>query len=259
MPPPARHTDTSSVLGGRRWWTAALERTLDRIPLLEKEMLLLAQLVRPGWICLDVGAAGGTHLWLLSRLVGSTGHVIGVEPRRRSVAVLRRLQRWFAWRNVTVLRVALAETAGKARLLVPRMVRTEAHLVPGAVGLVASSSVVEEVSQWTLDGLVERVELPRVDLIKCDVEGAEELVFRGARETLRRWRPAVLVEIEQRHLARYGRRADAIPEMLRAHGYRMYRYHRGQLHPVTRIDAGDNDYVFLPDRHDGRPPQTAAG
>lgn len=48
--------------------------------------------------------------------------------------------------------------------------------------------------------LVDGVGVDRVDLIKCDVWGAEELVFAGAARTLERWRPAVICEIEQRQL-----------------------------------------------------------
>ena len=228
-------------------WTALLERILDRIPFLEKEMLLVRRLVRPGWTCLDIGAAGGTYLHVLSRLVGRAGRVIGVEPRRRSARLLRALQRWLPWHNVRIFQVALADSVGTARMVVPRLVRTEAHLAPPGAGSDADGSV-EIVRQWTLDHLVERAALDRVDLIKCDVEGAEELVFGGAAETLRRWKPIVLCEIEARHLARYARTADSFLDRFAEHGYRVYRYRAGRLDPVDGIDPTENDYLFLPPR-----------
>lgn len=222
----------------------AFERLIDRIPFLEKEMLLLRRLVQPGWTCVDVGAAGGTYLHLLSRTVGPAGRVVGVEPRRRSAAHLRRLGRWLGWDNVTIYRVALADVAGRAVLSVPRWVRTEAHLLPATDA--DSPGTTEQVLQWTLDGLVDRAGLQRLDLVKCDVEGAEELVFAGATETLRRWSPIVICEVERRHVARYGRRPGQVIERFRAHGYRTYRYGQGRLRPVTHVDEGENDYVFLP-------------
>lgn len=230
LPPPSR-------------WVGPLERLLDRIPYLEKEMLLLRRLVRPGWNCLDIGAAGGTYLHVLSRLVGRAGRVIGVEPRRRSAGILRSFQRWLPWHNVTIFQVALADSIGTARMVVPRLVRTEAHLAPVDAD---GDGAIEVVRQWTLDHLVERADLDRVDLIKCDVEGAEELVFGGATDTLRRWKPIVLCEIEARHLERYARTPDAFLDRFTDHGYRIYRYRAGRLRPVERIDPTENDYLFLP-------------
>jgi FkbM family methyltransferase len=47
----------------------------------------------------------------------------------------------------------------------------------------------------TLDDAVQRAKMPRVDFIKLDVEGAEEFVLRGARETLRRCRPRLALAV----------------------------------------------------------------
>lgn len=235
----------SPALSSPRPWDRVIERVMDRIPFVEKEMLFLRRLVQPGWTCLDIGAAGGTYLHLLSRLVGSEGQVIGIEPRRRSAALLRRLRRWLAWRNVTIFQVALADSLGSARMVVPRWVRTEAHLAPEQENG-HSRGATEIVKQWTLDHLVERARLSRVDLIKCDVEGAEELVFGGADETIRRWKPIVLCEVEDRHLGRYLREPEGLLERFTEHGYTVHRYGGGRLRAVERVDPTENDYVFLP-------------
>lgn len=55
----------------------------------------------------------------------------------------------------------------------------------------------------TVDGLCNHMGLGRVDFIKADVEGAEAAVLSGARRTLLRHRPALLLEIEDRHLEKY--------------------------------------------------------
>ena len=47
----------------------------------------------------------------------------------------------------------------------------------------------------TIDGLVDRLGVEHVDLIKIDIEGHELPALRGARETLRRWRPNAVIEM----------------------------------------------------------------
>lgn len=49
--------------------------------------------------------------------------------------------------------------------------------------------------EWTtLDVVVERCELKRVDWVKIDVEGGEAGVLRGSLETLKRFHPKLLIE-----------------------------------------------------------------
>lgn len=62
-----------------------------------------------------------------------------------------------------------------------------------------------------LDDWVRDHPLPRLDLIKLDVEGAEMNVIRGADDTLRRFRPRLLVEYNPACAAAYfGQPADAL-------------------------------------------------
>ena len=54
----------------------------------------------------------------------------------------------------------------------------------------------ETVPVSTLDELLPRLDLHQVDLLKLDIEGAEELALRGARETVRRHQPFILCSYE---------------------------------------------------------------
>ncbi|MBW3657740.1 MAG: FkbM family methyltransferase [Actinobacteria bacterium] len=235
-------TETPSAASGWRLW---LDRLLDRLPFVEKEMPVVRRLVQPGWTCIDIGAAGGTYTHLLSRAVGAGGHVHAIEPRSRSMRYLRRFRAWLRWRNVELHQVALSDREGSAEMRVPRFVHTEAHL--RGHGAVSDRTVrTETVTTTTIDALVRGRDLRSVELIKCDVEGAELQVLRGAEETLARFRPVLVVEVEARHLARYG---NAPAEVLAWFGERGYAPHRtvgGRLVPVAGILPDENDYLFLP-------------
>jgi FkbM family methyltransferase len=53
--------------------------------------------------------------------------------------------------------------------------------------------IVETVPLVTLDLLVQRNNVPRVDFIKMDTEGYEEKVLRGAADTIRKWKPVIVM------------------------------------------------------------------
>ncbi len=235
-----------------------LERAIDRVPFLEKELFLLNRLVRVGDVCLDVGAAGGAHLLIMARRVGDSGSVLGVEPRPASLRALRRLVNLTGVADrVRLTAVALADRVGAQRLRVP-VVPTRAHFrgsrqdfteVAAFAGLPAREI---EVRTTTLDELVAAEGLDRVDVLKCDVEGAELLVLAGATDVLARLRPIVIMEADDEHQRRFDATAQDVLDAVTAHGYRVYRYRRGRLEPVDGVVAGEDDYVFVPQERDVR-------
>jgi hypothetical protein len=63
----------------------------------------------------------------------------------------------------------------------------------------------------TIDRMVAELELPRVDFISMDIEGAEKPALRGALDTLRKFRPRMAIASE--HLPDD---TVAIPQTVRA-------------------------------------------
>jgi FkbM family methyltransferase len=242
---------------GRPSW---LERAVDEVPFLEKELFLLRRIVAPGDVCIDVGAAGGAHLLVMARRVGHTGRVLGFEPRPGSHRVLR----WLVERSglgdrVQLLPVALDETTGRAPLRIP-VVPTRAHFHGSAenrAGTAAFASLPHrEISVPTerLDDVVAAEGLDRVDLLKCDVEGAERRVLAGAQKVLEHHRPVVLLEADDLHQRREDATAAELLELMCSYGYRVHRYRRGMLEAVDGVVDGEDDYVFVPRERTPRVP-----
>jgi hypothetical protein len=69
----------------------------------------------------------------------------------------------------------------------------------------------------TVDGTVRALGLERLDFVKMDIEGSEVAALRGAAETLRRFRPRLLVET---HTVNGVATTEAVVESLKSHGYR---------------------------------------
>ncbi|MER6996991.1 FkbM family methyltransferase [Streptomyces sp. NPDC000410] len=231
----------------------ALRWASGRWPFVEDEVAGLRPLVRPGAVCLDVGAEYGLYTWSLSALAGPSGAVHSVEPLHGPAQWLRTTAAALGCDNVTVHRTALGERAQRqGTMSVPRRrllpVHGRAYLTEGASGpgpnveFTGSRPVATPVR--TVDGLCHHMGLDRVDFIKADVEGAEAAVLSGARNTLLRHRPALLLEIEDRHLAKYGMNATGLVGRLGEFDYGMYRWRNRGWEPVTEVTDDCRNYLF---------------
>lgn len=237
---------------------------MDRIPFLEKELFLLRRIVAPGDVCVDVGAAGGAHLLLMARRVGPAGRVLGFEPRPASHRLLERAVRALGYADrVRLYAVALADREGVMTLRVP-VVPTRAHFRGTTSDWEQAAAFARlphrdiQVVTATLDEVVAGQGIEHLDLVKCDVEGAELLVLAGARRVLAELRPVVVLEADDRHQAREQACADDVVAAVVAQDYRAYRYRRGALEPVDGAVPGEDDYVFVPAERTPRIPVRAS-
>lgn len=194
---------------------------------IEPEMALLPALVGRGDHVVDVGGNRGTYAYRLWR-IGARIEVF--EPNPDCIGILAG---WAAGRDrVKVHGVALSSCAGTAQLHVPVDEHGVAHDASASIEADAPGDGRDiDVPLRTLDSFG----FTDVRLIKIDVEGHESSVIEGAAETLRAARPALLIEIEQRH-----RREpiDTIFRQIEAFGYRGFFLLDGCLVGIERFDAG---------------------
>jgi FkbM family methyltransferase len=159
--------------------------------------LVLARTVRPGWHCLDVGANHGYYTLVMADAAGPDGRVVPVEPTPRLVELLRQTLDVNGFPDVEVVAKAASDSDGEAlQLVIPPRRSMNARLV-AEVGETEEAVGVESV---TIDSITRH--WPRVDLIKIDVEGAEESVWRGMQRTLED-NPELVVALEL-NVDRYG-------------------------------------------------------
>jgi FkbM family methyltransferase len=156
----------------------------------------LHRLVDQGTTVVDIGANVGDYTYALCRHVGATGRVIAVEPIPDLARMLSRATKRLGV-PVTVSNCALSSRDSEAELLIPM---ENGRRLAGLATLEhrAEAGLRQRVSLRRLDELCRDV-CGRISFIKIDVEGHELEVLRGGIDTLRRHRPNLLVEIEQRH------------------------------------------------------------
>ncbi len=233
----------------------ALRASAPHAWFLEDEVAGLAGLVGPGAVCLDVGAEYGLYTWTLAGLVGRSGHVHAVEPQPGPSAFVDTTRRLLGAGNVTVHRTALGAAAGGGVLALPRRgllpVHGRAFLTTGASGLGSNAEFAHHddvpVPVTTLDDLVADLALDRLDLVKADIEGAEARLLQGARTTLATLRPVLMLELEDRHLARFGATVAEIVDALGADGYAARTWDRARGWVPRRPDDGRRNVLFVPD------------
>jgi FkbM family methyltransferase len=219
----------------------------------EGEVKLLPFLVDPKRNAVDAGANKGTYTYFLARLAQ---HVYAFEPNPKMFTILRRSMA----RNVTASPVALSNRSGDAELRVPRQRKGGYSNQGGSL-----SSVKISENYKTVDVAARRLDefdLGDVGFIKIDVEGFEQEVIDGAAETIRRCRPTMLVELEERYTK--VPIETALRNILDL-GYRGLFLDRGILRPLEEFDPETQhrtttrgyvfNFIFLPVTP---PPQSAA-
>ena len=107
-------------------------------------------------------------------------------------------------------------------------------------------SFCETVDMLTLDEFAKQEDLTRLDLIKCDTEGSELLVFQGARRTIERFKPIVLTEIDANNLVRFQQKPSDIIDFFREWKYRLMVWDGGGFISVISADKPGN-YFFIPE------------
>jgi FkbM family methyltransferase len=175
--------------------------------------LALARTVQPGWHCLDVGANHGYYTLVMADGAGPAGRVAPVEPTPRLADLLRQTLDVNGFPQIEVVAKAATDSDGQTlQLVIPERRSMNARLAEVA----AETEEAVDVESVTIDSLTR--EWPRVDLIKIDVEGAEEQVWRGMRSTIARNRD--LVVILEFNVARYDEPRAFVAE-LEAAGFRL--------------------------------------
>jgi FkbM family methyltransferase len=205
----------------------------------EGVLRLIKKLLPKDGVFIDIGANIGSFS-LVAAHVAPKGEVHSFEPSGHHFSRLSHNVALNGFGNVVLNQKGLHDQPGTATLFLPKSVGEINN--SGAASLyhdAAQSSgnqVTEEVSLIRLDDYVRDKAIDRIDMIKIDIEGAEFSALKGAVETLARFRPVVLMELDLDNLRRAGCEPAAIMDFWDDLDYQVGRIDtKGQASPIRSV------------------------
>jgi FkbM family methyltransferase len=157
----------------------------------EPELAILAELMPHGGTAIDVGANQGFFAYALAEVAD---RVVAFEPHPDYAAFAR----WMLRGRAEVHELALSDAPGRGTFFVPVSDRGMVLHLAGSLKQTHGqfpTIMTHEVEIRTLDSLLDGLGATDVRFIKADVEGSEREVLEGARATIARDRPVILLEL----------------------------------------------------------------
>ena len=177
----------------------------------EPEFLWIKEILGKNSVFMDVGANVGAYLYTLENHL-KPENIYAFEPNQQ---LFKRLKRLFP--KVNLFSLALSDVSTIAEFKIPvingEKVHTRGTLQTSIKEKNEEKTILQKVEVKPLDDLVfdegyieqdrnaqtNKFNLKKLDFIKIDVEGNEMQTLRGAKKTIEKFKPILMVEMEQRH------------------------------------------------------------
>jgi len=147
---------------------------------------------KKGDVFIDIGAHLGKYSLIAAKIVGKLGKVIAIEANPENYRrLLENVKINSLTDIITTFNVAAYDKKTKVSLYIGDA--SGEHSIIFNVG-----KKWYNIDAIPVDHVVKHLKLKKVDWIKIDVEGAEYEVLQGLKNTLRRFRPKLIVEIHRK-------------------------------------------------------------
>ncbi len=203
-----------------------------------KEIWALKRLIKPKEVILDIGANIGAWTLILAKLVPE-GRVYAFEPSCFYKQLNWNIQLNREIKNIVAQNIALGAYPAQATISNPNTEHRSSIINYGNLNLKLDpdqSLMGDRIRVITLDDWVRQEKISRLDWIKLDVEGMELMVLLGGLDSLIKFHPNLLVEINENTLGNYGSTALQLSSFLMQTGYRFF-YRVGKKGVLKKYDS----------------------
>jgi FkbM family methyltransferase len=216
--------DLTQIIDSQLYYSGSFEPKTERT---------IEKLVQPGQTVIDVGANIGYITLHLAHRVGTSGSVIAFEPTDWAY---QRLRTNIGLNHMPQIATYTLGVGDIDRQGLPIEINSSYRLD----GTTQQHQATIDIAR--LDTFLETHPVKRLDFIKIDTDGMELRVIEGARQTLQRFSPAILMEIGRDDLIDAGASPQALMAALTELGYRFF--HEETLAPFDDLAV---EIARLPD------------
>lgn len=211
------------------------------------EMRMIRKFLNKDSIIIDIGANIGWYSLNLSKYIPH-GRIIAFEP---IPGIFKHLKKNIELNNIVNVEAQNFGLSNKTGVL-------EFYYDPKFTAATSLRNLHENEKLKKIRCRVRRLDdfilqaTPRIDFIKCDVEGAELFVIKGALETLKKTRPVLFLEMLRKWSAKFGYHPNEIIDLLGSIGYHCYYPKHDRLVKIAKVNErtkATNFYFLNPKKH----------
>jgi FkbM family methyltransferase len=209
-----------------------------------QDIYFLKNLVNPGDYCIDIGAHLGYFTIELSRICSNNGKVYAIEPMSKFYNTLRFIVEKKKLKNITLYPYAMGGDSAFVEMGIPMVNNVKKFAYARIMRSSTFLEYVESEKVKNVSGDELFFELPRVDFIKCDVEGLELSVLQSFHGVIGKYHPVVLCELSD------PKDRKNLLDVFSPFGYGMYHLENKKLKkllPDSAVSPVSHNHYFIPD------------
>ena len=214
------------------------------------ETALMLALARGKSRFLDIGAnLGWFSLHIAAVLNPHDRRIYALEPVKRTFEVLAQNIALNDLSDVIrAFNLGASDRLGELCFSVPKSAAAAASMIDLHPDWPSEQQVC---SVTTIDAFLAEQAADKIDIVKCDVEGAELMVMQGATRLLTQDRPVLLLEVLRKWSRAFGYHPNDLISLMAQNGYACFGVGKGSVRQIAAVDEDtlETNYLFLTEAH----------
>ncbi|MDR2106994.1 MAG: FkbM family methyltransferase [Holosporaceae bacterium] len=201
-------------------------------------MTVTDKLLSKDAVMIEAGANMGYISLPAAKIVGPKGRIIASEPCSRD---FQRLEDNVNLNNlaniISIHKTAVSDKIGKAQLIIACEERSALNTLGSEIasrGVEKAGS--EEVDTVTVDRLAEKERINRLDVLKLDIEGSELKALLGAKDTIEKYRPALILGVKRDALKSCNADRPELQNVIKEMRYFAYKISEEPIFALEKIE-----------------------